>query len=370
MLALSKPFIGEEELDAVKKVFESGCLAGTCPVVGEFEEKFANTVEAKHGIACSSATVGLHAALIACGIKKGDEVIVADFSHPASAFAVLHCGAKTIFADITIDTYCIDPDDIKKKITERTKVIMPIYQFGLPCDIDVIHKIAEDSELRVVWDAATGLGSRYKNIKAGSFSECEIFSMFPTKIIATGEGGMVTTNNEEIAEIARSIVHFGKIKTKFTRVGYNYRLSAIHAAIGICQLEKLPAFIRQRQELAEYYKKRINEEVNSLYWLCPQYEHSDRKSAWQRFVCIASHKRHPHLRNDTIAYMKKQGIECGDGNYALHLLDVFADTKHKCPNSAFAYYHSISLPLHCCMTIEDVDYVIEKLLEFHKSYPF
>jgi len=374
-LAIGKPYTGKEEIEAIRKVLETGCIAGTCPETKDFEAALAKYVGTEHAVAVSSATTGLHTALIVCGVKSNDEVIVADYTFPASAFAIIHCGAKPVFADVKMDTYCIDCDDIEKKITAKTKAIMPVGQFGMPGDRDRILEIADKYNLKVIWDSATGLGSEYKWKKIGTFQDCEVFSFYPTKILSTGEGGVITTNNKEIADLAKSIVDFGKVKTKegvsFDKLGYNYRLSAIHAAIGIAQLHKLSDFVKHRRELAAYYKQRINEEVESLYWLRPQFEPSDRKSAWQRFVCIASHKDIPTLRDDVMAYLNANGVESVKGNYALHQLPVFKDLCwpiEECPKSAYVYRHSLALPLHYMMDKKDVDTVIERLIEFRKEH--
>lgn len=253
---------------------------------------------------------------------------------------------------------------------------MPVGQFGMCCDRKEIVEIADKHDLKIVWDSATGLGSEYEDSRIGAFRDCEVFSTFPTKILSTGEGGMITTNDKEIADLAKSIVDFGKVKTDkgviFDKLGYNYRLSAIHAAIGIAQLDKLNDFVKHRRELAAYYKQRINEEVESLYWLRPQHEPSDRKSAWQRFVCIASHKNIPTLRDEVMAYLNANGVESVKGNYALHQIDYFRDlyfSKPECPTSAYVYSHSLALPLHYMMTKNDVDCVVGKLVDFAKNTP-
>ena len=365
MIKVGKPCHSTCETEKIKKVFDSGCLTGKCDIVREYERNFADACDAKHAIATSSGTTALHTALLALGIKEGDEVIVPDYTFAASAFAIMHCGAIPILADVKKDTFCIDIKDMQLKITQRTKAFMPVNQYGLPTDIDEIMKIARENDLRVIGDTATGLGSEYKGKKAGSFFDCECFSTFPTKIISTGEGGMITTNNAEIAEDARAIIDFGRTKKSgVTRLGYNYRLSAVQAAIGICQLNELNKFIKKRRTLAQYYKQRINEEVESLYWLRLQLEPRDRKSAWQRFVCRVSLKRKASLRDDMIAYMRKQGVECTKGNDALHQMDYFKSyyfPRVECINSTYVYRHALALPMHYELEEEDVDYVIAAL---------
>lgn len=367
MIKVGNPCHSACEIEKIKEVFDGGCLTGKCDIVKEYEMNFADACDAKHAIATSSGTSALHTALLALGIKEGDEVIVPDYTFAASAFAIMHCGAIPILADVKKDTFCIDTEDMQLKITKRTKAIMPVNQYGLQTDIDEIMKIAAEQDLKVIGDTATGLGSEYKEKKSGSFFDCECFSTFPTKIISTGEGGMVTTNNAGIAEDARAIIDFGRTKKRgVTRLGYNYRLSAIQAAIGICQLKELSKFIKRRRTIAQYYKNRIEE----IDWLTPQYEPRDRRSAWQRFVCIVSLKQKASLRDDIIAYMRKQGVECTRGNDALHQLDYFNSfyfPRVECKNSAYVYRHSLALPLHYGTSKDDVDYIIEKLIDFRRN---
>lgn len=363
MIKVGKPCHSTCEIEKIKEVFGSGCLTGKCDIVKEYERNFADACCAKYAIATSSGTTALHTALIALGIKEGDEVIVPDYTFAASAFAIMHCGAIPILADVKRDTFGIDTEDMELKITKRTKAIMSVNQYGLPPNIDEITEIAIEQDLNVIGDTATGLGSEYKGKKAGSLFDCECFSTFPTKIISTGEGGMITTNNAGIAEDARAIIDFGRTKTDgVTRLGYNYRLSAIHAAIGICQLKELSKFIEKRRALAHYYEKRIEE----IDWLIPQYEPRDRKSAWQRFVCLVSLKRKASLREDIIAYMRKQGVECTKGNDALHQLDYFKSLYFphvECTNSAYVYRHALALPMHYGLEEEDINHVISALKE-------
>ena len=269
-----------------------------------------------------------------------------------------------MLADVSLVTYTIDPEEIRKKIiTKKTKAISPIYAFGAPCDNASIREIADEHDLKIVWDTATGLGSKYNNQKAGTFSDCECFSFFPTKNISTGEGGMITTDDEEIAAKTRALVNFGK---GTEGIGYNYRLSAIQAAIGICQLDKLPKILESRRKLAEYYKKRIYEDVSRLFWLRPQMEPTDVESAWQRFVCIASHKDKPKLRDDLMEYLKSNGIETTFGTNSLALHSFFKN-DNCCPNANYLYRNTIALPLFYEMKIENADYVIENLIGFYRK---
>jgi len=371
MLSLGKPCFDSCELERIKAVLDSGCWAGTCEETKNFEKKFAEAVGTKYAVATSSCTTALHAALLSVGIGKGDEVIVPSFTFPATGFAPVYCQAKPVLVDVNLDTYTIKPEEIRKKITSRTKAIIPVYAFGMVPEVDEIMEIARKLDLKVVWDAATGLGAKYKGKKAGFFSDCECFSFYPTKNIATGEGGMITTNNEEIAEKARSLIDFGTTRQtkKFDKLGYNYRLSSIQAAIGICQLEKMPEIIKAKRELAAYYKRRLAEEISTLYWLRPQIEPVEIKSAWQRFVCIVHHKDKPNLRDKLMEYLRNNGIGCAIGTFSLALQPFFRNEKC-CPNANFLYHSTIAFPLYYGMKEEDVDYVIEKIKDFYRTQPF
>lgn len=260
MINIAKPLIGQEEQDAVKRVLESGIIA--CgPVTAEFEKNFASYVGTKHAISTTSGTTALHLALLSIGIKPGDEVIVPSFTFIATANPVLFCNAKPVFCDIDSKTFNIDVDKIESLISEKTKAIIPVHLYGHPADMKPITEIAEKHNFAVIGDACQSHGAKYDGKMIGSFSDMECFSFYPTKNMTTSEGGMITTNNDEIAELAFSIRNHGREQTKWGyehgRVGYNYRMTDITAAIGIEQLKKLPSFISKRRENAKYFDENL-----------------------------------------------------------------------------------------------------------------
>lgn len=262
MISIAKPLLGEEELSAVKKVIESGMIA--CgPKVEEFEKQFASFIGIKHAIATTSGTTALHIALIAVGVEKGDEVIVPAFSFIATANVVLFCNAKPVFCDVNPQTFNIDIDRIEPLITEDTKAIMPVHLYGQPADMKPILEIAEKHGLHIVGDAAQAHGARYDGKMIGGFGDMECFSFYPTKNMTTGEGGMITTNNDDIAEKLYSLRNHGREKTKWGyehgQVGYNYRMTDVAAAIGIEQLKKLSQFNKIRREHAQYYNENLKD---------------------------------------------------------------------------------------------------------------
>ena len=209
MIPIAQPLISDEEIDEVVKVLKSGFIAQG-PKVAEFEEKFAEYIGVDYAVATTSGTTALHLALMALGIEKGDEVITTPFSFAATANSILFIGAKPVFVDIDPETYNLDPDKINNAITDKTKAIMPVHLYGQPADMDPIRKIGEENELWIIEDAAQAHGAQYHGQMAGSFGEIACFSFYPTKNMTTGEGGMITTDNEELAETARMLRSHGE----------------------------------------------------------------------------------------------------------------------------------------------------------------
>ena len=352
---LAKPYFDDCELNRVRKVLESGCTAGTCPEVQEYEDRFAETVDADHGIACSSCTAALHVSLLALGIGPGDEVIVPDFTFPATGFAPIYCGATPVLADVDRQTFAIDPSDVERKITKRTKAIVPVYPFGMPPERNEIIDIARDHDLLTVGDAACALGAKHRWRRAGNIFDVECFSTYAIKVISTGEGGMIATSNEEIAEKVRSLVDFGKThpKVTFDKLGFNYRLSAIQAAIGICQLEKLDSFIDDRERSVMYYS-RIMEDID---WLKMQYKPPECRSSLQRLVFV---NKSDTPTSEIIEQLRSMGVEAAIGTYSLCCQPYFRKYT-PCPTSADLFDRTISLPLYYKMPIEEIDYVVDCL---------
>lgn len=370
-IPLGKPYYGFRELWYLHTVLRSGCWAGTCPTVSEFEQEFANYVGTDYAIATSSCTTALHTAMLCIGIQPGDEVLVPDFTHPATGFAVAYCGGIPKIVDVYSDTYTMNIEELEKKINKQTKAIMPIYAFGMPPGLDEIIDIAVDHDLELVLDAATGLGATYKLRKAGNFGACECFSFYPTKNIATGEGGMITTDMPELAEKAYALVDFGTTKQskEYKTLGFNYRLSALHAAVGRAQLEKLDRFIKRKRKLVEYYNKRINEHTE-LAWITPQHEPKYMESAWQRYVCMVANI--PRLRDDLIGYLRANDIGCAIGTHCLSQNSFFLNPSYHNENCGAkakqVYQNTISLPLYYTMTTKQVDAVIDTLIAFSNNY--
>jgi perosamine synthetase len=251
MIHIAKPMIGQEEKQAVLEVLDSGIIAQG-PRVKAFEEAFADMCGVKYAIATTSGTTALHVALLAHGIGEGDEVITSPFTFIASANSVLFTGARPVFVDIDPVTYNLDPSLIEKAITPRTRAILPVHLFGLSCDMDPILKIAEKHGLKVIEDACQSHGAVYKARRVGSFGT-GTFSLYPTKNMTSAEGGMITTNDEDLAEKCRVIRQHGMRRRYYhDELGFNFRMTDVHAAIGLAQLLKLEKFNQARQQNAAY----------------------------------------------------------------------------------------------------------------------
>src|SRR5258706_7533971 len=266
---ITKPALGEEEARAPFDSIKSGWVTQG-PKVAEFEKAVAAYVGAKHGVATTSCTTGLHLAIATAGVGKGDEVIVPSFTFIASANAILYTGADVVFCEIDPKTFNIDPNDIEKRITKKTKAIMPIDQIGLSADMDAVNAIAKKHGIDVIEDAAPAIGEEYKGRKVGSNAHQTVFSFHPRKVITTGEGGMITMDDDAFADRARKLrVHGMSVSVldrhksdrviieEYNDLGFNYRMTDIQASIGLVQLRRLPELLRIRIAKAERYNKEL-----------------------------------------------------------------------------------------------------------------
>lgn len=358
-IRLTEPQIGEEEIEAVANVLLSGWLTEG-EVTKRFEAKFASTVDARHGVAVCNCTVGLELALRALGVGKGDEVIVPDFTHPATALAVMWAGATPVLVDVNEFTYNAIMKEITKAVTERTKCVIPVSWGGYPLDPYSLRELKEKHNLAIIEDAACSLGAEYDGVKTGSMADITCFSLHPRKVITTGEGGMITTNNADLAEKLRSMKCFGEERTanglSFKRLGTNYKMSNILAAIGLAQLEKLPKIIERRIELAENYNRLLQECMN----VGSPAREAKAKHVYQTY---AAHIEVDGVRDRAIKELRERGIEAQIGTYALHLEPAFKRLRHvgALYNSTYLYNNLIALPMGASMSFEDQKYVVSEL---------
>jgi len=360
MIKIASPSIGRDELKAVIEVLKSGMLAQG-QKVKEFEEKVAEYVGVKYAIATSSGTTALHTALLAAGIKPGDEVITTPFTFIATANSILYCGAKPVFVDVNEKTFNIDPEKIEEKITEKTKAILPVHLYGQPADMEKILKICESHNLLLIEDAAQALGAEFKGKKVGSFGDCAIFSFYPTKNITTGEGGMVVTNNENIAEKCRKIRNHGEYQRYFVDlVGYNYRMTEVAAAIGLAQFKKLEKFNNKRIRNAEFLTRHLKD-IDEI-----EVPFVDKrvKHVFHQYTIKTS--RRDELRE----FLEKKGIQ-SVVYYPLpiHKQKIYQDLGYKdsLPVAEELSKKVLSLPVHPNLKKEDLKLIVESIREFFIS---
>ena len=357
MIPIAKPLIGEEEKRAVLEVLSSGMLAQG-KKVAKFEENFADYIKVKHAIAVNSGTSALHTALLACGIRQGDEVITTPFSFIATANAILYCQAKPVFADIDEKTFNIDPEQIKEKITSKTKALLVVHLYGLPCEMQAIKEICEDYKLLLIEDACQAHGAEYKGKRVGSFGDAGVFSFYPTKNMTTGEGGMITTNNEKIAEKARLIrEHGAKQRYLHETLGYNYRMTDIAAAIGIEQLKKLDKMNETRIKNAEILTKGIRG-INGI--TLPFVPNGTKHVFHQYTIRITGDYK--LTREQLIEKMKANGI-ASMIYYPIPIhkqpLYIKLGYKDKLPNAEKACEEVLSLPVHAGVDRDGINRIIE-----------
>jgi dTDP-4-amino-4,6-dideoxygalactose transaminase len=363
-IPLFKPYFDLEEIEEIKKVLDSGWVSQG-PEVKEFEDKVANYLGVKYAIAVTNCTAALHLALLGIDIKNDDEVLVADFTFPATGHSVLYCGARPVFIDADIKTYNIDPELIEEKITDKTKAIIPVHTFGQPAEMDTIMKIAKHHDLKVIEDAACALGSKYKGKYAGTIGNAGCFSFHARKGITTGEGGMVVTDNKDMAEKIRHLSVFGMTSTpnkidtnkftipEFTDVGYNYKMSDITAAVGVAQLKKLDKIIERKMQLAKYWDEKLQE----MEFINPPHVNKNVKHIYQSYVSIVDKKIN---RNKLIEMLIKKGIQTQIGTYASHIQPVY-DFRGKCPNSLEIFNRTLALPMYYILEYIDIDMVAASL---------
>lgn len=369
---ITKPTLGEEEARAPFESIKSGWVTQG-PKVAEFEKAVAAYVGAKHGVATTSCTTGLHLALTAAGIGAGDEVIVPSFTFIASANAVLYTGATVVFCEIDPRTFNIDPNDVEKRITKRTKAIMPIDQIGLACDIEAINDIAKRHGIDVVEDAAPAIGEEFKGRKVGSNAHQTVFSFHPRKVITTGEGGMITTDDDALADRARKLRAHGMsvsdldrhkadrvIIEEYNELGFNYRMTDIQASIGLIQLRRLDDLLAIRREKAERYNEELREVKGVEVPFVPPYARHTYQS-----YCLRLTKECRLDREELMTNLLRRGIATRRGVMASHLEKTYTDrgVRQSLPVTEEATRTTMLIPLFAEMTDEQQTWVIESLRE-------
>ena len=364
MISINAPQIGEEEVEAVVNVLKRGMLThslGAGPVVTKFEKEFAEFANAKHAIAVNTGTAALHAAVLAANVKPDEEVILPSFTFVATAEAVVMAGAKPVFVDINPETYTVLPRKIEEAITRKTKAIVPVDLYGLPADVRPIKEIAEKHGLAVIEDAAQAHGATYRDKPAGFFADAACWSFYASKNMTTGEGGIVTTSNDEMADKMRLIRSHGeKAKYVSLMLGYNYRMTEIQAAIGCVQLRRLPTFLSKRRRNA----RRLTEILERTEKLQLPREPKNFGHSWYLYTVRLKDATETE-RNGIVEELKKKGV--GAEVYyvnPVHLMPYYRSSfgKFRLPETEKAAKQVISLPVHPAVKEEQIDYIGETLL--------
>jgi perosamine synthetase len=372
---IAQPSVGEDEWLAVREPLMSGWMTQG-PKVAAFERAFADRHSVSYALATTSCTTALHLALAGLGIGPGDEVIVPSFTWVATANAVLYCGATPVLCDVDPRTNNIDPDSMREKLTTRTKAVIPVHLFGLCADMDAL-RVALPEHVKIVEDAACAAGAAYHGVSAGALGDVACFSFHPRKSITTGEGGMVTTNDAEFARRADVLRNHGAsiseeqrhqglqpyLLAGFDDLGFNYRMTDLQAAIGLVQLEKLDAFITERDQWAQFYRR----ELGDLDWLQPPLAPNNGRHAWQAYVTSVDPKRAPLPRNELMARLHARGIATRPGTHAVHMLGYYRDrygySADELPGARDCAHNTMAIPLHNRMTEEDYIYVVDNIKE-------
>lgn len=361
-IPLIKPFITQAVKDKVLEVLDSGYLTEG-PVTHELEAAFKNYIGSSHAIAVTSCTTGLELALRALEIDPGDEVIVPDYTYPATASVINIVGATAVIVDVNPDTMLIDYDAAEKAVTKKTKAIIPVSIFGNPLNYDRLNLIKNKYKLKIIEDAACSIGATSQNKKVGTFADISVFSLHPRKFITTGEGGIITTDHDEWAAWMNSYKHFGmgetasRSETRFERIGTNYKLSNLQAAVGVIQMQNVDSLLAKRRELAANYVRLLKD--------CPSVKSpkttNQGEHSYQSF-CVFVEKR-----DELIKQMKDAGVETQIGTYSLHMHKAFYDNPlvRICGDmhgSKYAFDHCLTLPMYHEMTEDEQEYVASSLI--------
>jgi len=381
-IPITKVFIGEEELLAVQRPLESGWVVQG-RYVAEFEEKFSRFTGARNSIATSSCTTALHVVVAALDLKRGDEVIVPAYTWISTANAVEYTGAKPVFCDIDLATFNIDPAAIEPLITERTVGLLPVHLFGLPAAMDPVLELARKHDLWVVEDCACSLGGIYNDQHTGTFGAAGCFSFHPRKSITTGEGGMITTERDDLAELARSLRDHGASRSDYARhtsdgafllseynmIGFNYRMTDIQGALGSVQMDRAAGILSERARRAKLYDEMLAE----VEWLDTPFVPESCVHGYQAYVCLFRpdepsidnvHRLHER-RNKLMSELERRGVSTRQGTHSPVLTGFYSQRYDLRPDdfaqSVIADRLSIALPLFAQLTDAEQETVVREL---------
>lgn len=358
---LALPDLDESDVQAVVEVLRSGRLA-LGPRAEEFERLICEYVGVKHAVSVSSGTAALHLIVRALGIGPGDEVLVPSFTFAASVNVILYEGAAPVFVDVDPETYCIDPHDLERKITPRTKAVMAVDVFGHPAEWDDVLKIAERHGLKVIDDSCEALGAEYKGKKVGRFGDAAAFAFYPNKQITTGEGGIVVTSDEEIARLCRSMRNQGRGEMgawlEHERLGFNYRLDEMSAALGVSQFRRLESFLAKREQVAGWYTERLA----GRHWVRPPVVKPYVRMSWFVYVVTLAEGVD---RDGVVRALEEEGIPCRGYFSPIHLQPYVRERcgtrEGELPITESVARRTIALPFHNNLRLDEVEFVVDAL---------
>jgi perosamine synthetase len=358
---MSSAELTEADIQSVVDVMRSGRLA-LGPKTREFERLIADYVGVQHAVAANSGTSALHLLVRALGLGPGDEVLVPSFTFAASVNAVLFEGATPVFVDIEPETYNLDPDDLAQKITPQTRAIMAVDIFGHPVEWDAVLDIAEKHDLKIIDDSCEALGAEYKGRKTGRFGDAAAFAFYPNKQMTTGEGGIIVTDSDEIARLCRSMRNQGRSEMgawlEHVRLGYNYRMTEMSAALGVSQFQRLDSFLEKRAQVAQMYTERLRD----LEWVRPLVVRDHVRMSWFVYVITLAERLE---RDPIMATMADQGIPTRGYFAPIHtqpyIRERFGNLSGTLPVTESVAQRTIALPFHNNLTEQEVETVVAAL---------
>jgi dTDP-4-amino-4,6-dideoxygalactose transaminase len=362
MIRLTVPEIAPEDIQAVVEVLESGFLVQG-EKVRQFEDALGRLLDSDGVVAVGSGTAALHLALVGCGVGPGDEVLVSDFTFPATANAVIHCGATPVLVDIERDTLCMDPQAARDRVTDRTTAILPVHAFGRPADLDALGALANEHGLMIIEDAACALGATIDGAFCGTLGRAGCFSFHPRKNITTGEGGAIVSSDPDLCDRVRSLRSHGAEpagtgRLRFSTAGFNYRMTEVGAVLGLGQLGRLEEFIRGKESRIAEYRAHLGEFAGVA--MLPPFQRG--RDCYQSLVITVGDD---HDRDKVIERMRDSGVETTIGTYSLHREPLFQKdygyTEGQLPVSEWAFRKTLSLPLYPAMSKDDVVRVCDAL---------
>jgi perosamine synthetase len=361
-IPVAAPALVGREREYVLDCLDSTWISSSGKYIEQFESAFAEFCRVKHAVAVCNGTVAIHLALLALGVGPGDEVLVPTLTFVASANAVAYCGARPVFVDSELETWNLNPELLRQHITPRTKAIIVVHLYGHPVNMDPVMNLARERGLFVIEDAAEAHGAEYKGTRVGSIGDIATFSFYGNKIITTGEGGMVVTNNDGLAATVRQLKGQGQDSNRrywFTMLGYNYRMTNIQAAIGLGQMERIDWHTARRREIAGWYRKQL--ETSGQFTLSPEASWA-RNAYW--IVCVLLDREFPQSRDGVMGELAKAGIETRPFFYPMHTLPMYyqQESTESFPVAESLAARGLNVPSSAALTEEEVAFVCQKLL--------